>query len=168
MAEPVERRILRRTSPSDEEIVINFGPQHPSTHGVIDFVTQTNGEVIRRSIPDIGYLHRGLERIGETVSYPGYMPFTDRIDYLAAMFANEGYAMAVERLLRVEVPPRAKYLRAIAGELCRISNHWVAVGTMASDIRALAASRSTLPRAGARRSCATSTTWTATSRNGTA
>ena len=136
MAEPVERRILRRTSPSDEEIVINFGPQHPSTHGVIDFVTQTNGEVIRRSIPDIGYLHRGLEKIGETVSYPGYMPFTDRIDYLAAMLANEGYAMAVERLLKVEVPPRAKYLRAIAGELCRISNHWVAVGTMASDIGA--------------------------------
>ena len=136
MAEPVERQVLRRMSPSDEEIVINFGPQHPSTHGVLDFVTQTNGEIIRRSVPDIGYLHRGLEKIGETVSYPGYMPFTDRIDYLAAMFANEGYAMAVERLLKVEVPPRAKYLRAIAGELCRISNHWVAVGSMAADIGA--------------------------------
>ncbi|HJX64507.1 MAG TPA: NADH-quinone oxidoreductase subunit D [Polyangia bacterium] len=136
MAEPVERQVLRRMSPSDEEIVINFGPQHPSTHGVLDFVTQTNGEVIRRSVPDIGYLHRGLEKIGETVSYPGYMPFTDRIDYLAAMLANEGYAMAVERLLKVEVPPRAKYLRAIAGELCRISNHWVAVGSMAADIGA--------------------------------
>ena len=136
MAEPVERQVLRRMSPSDEEIVINFGPQHPSTHGVLDFVTQTNGEIIRRSVPDIGYLHRGLEKIGETVSYPGYMPFTDRIDYLAAMFTNEGYAMAVERLLKVEVPPRAKYLRAIAGELCRISNHWVAVGSMASDIGA--------------------------------
>ena len=136
MAEPVERQVLRRMSPSDEEIVINFGPQHPSTHGVLDFVTQTNGEIIRRSVPDIGYLHRGLEKIGETVSYPGYMPFTDRIDYLAAMFTNEGYAMEVERLLKVEVPPRAKYLRAIAGELCRISNHWVAVGSMASDIGA--------------------------------
>jgi NADH-quinone oxidoreductase subunit D len=123
-------------SPSDDEIVINFGPQHPSTHGVIDFVTQTNGEIIRRSIPDIGYLHRGLEKIGETVGYPGFMPFTDRLDYLAAMLANEGYAMAVERLLKVEIPPRARYLRAIAGELCRISNHWVAVGTMASDIGA--------------------------------
>jgi len=133
---PIERQILRRMSASDEEIVINFGPQHPSTHGVIDFVTQTNGEIIRRSVPDIGYLHRGLEKIGETVSYPGYMPFTDRIDYLAAMFTNEGYAMAVERLLRVDVPPRAKYLRAIASELCRISSHWVAVGSMASDIGA--------------------------------
>ena len=136
MAEPVERQILRRTNPSNEEIVINFGPQHPSTHGVIDFVTQTNGEIIRRSIPDIGYLHRGLEKIGEMVGYPGYMPFTDRIDYLAAMLANEGYAMAVERLLKLELPPRARYLRAIAGELCRISNHWVAVGSMAADIGA--------------------------------
>jgi NADH-quinone oxidoreductase subunit D len=136
VAEQINRHILRRMDASNEEIVLNFGPQHPSTHGVINFVTQTNGEVIRRSVPDIGYLHRGLEKIGETVTYPGYMPFTDRIDYLAAMFANEGYAMAVERLLKVDIPPRAKYLRAIAGELCRISNHWVAVGTMAADIGA--------------------------------
>jgi hypothetical protein len=121
---------------SDEEIVVNFGPQHPSTHGVINFVTQTNGEVIRRSVPDIGYLHRGLEKIGELVPYPGYMPFTDRIDYLAAMFANEGYAVAIERLLGVEAPPRAKYIRAIAGELCRISNHFISIGTMAQDIGA--------------------------------
>jgi NADH-quinone oxidoreductase subunit D len=121
---------------SDEEIVLNFGPQHPSTHGVINFVTQTNGEVIRRSVPDIGYLHRGLEKIGEMVTYPGYMPFTDRIDYLAAMFANEGYAMAVERLLKLDIPARAKYLRVLAGELCRISSHWIAVGSMAADIGA--------------------------------
>ena len=132
----LDRHILRRTDSSDEEIVVNFGPQHPSTHGVINFVTQTNGEVIRRSVPDIGYLHRGLEKIGEMVPYPGYMPFTDRIDYLAAMFANEGYALAIERLLGVEAPPRAKYIRAIAGELCRISNHFISVGTMATDIGA--------------------------------
>jgi NADH-quinone oxidoreductase subunit D len=132
----IERQILRRTETSDEEIVVNFGPQHPSTHGVIDFVTQTNGEVIRRSVPDVGYLHRGLEKIAELVPYPGYMPFTDRIDYLAAMFANEGYALAVERLLGVEAPPRARYIRAIAGELCRISSHFIAVGTMAQDIGA--------------------------------
>ncbi|HEX7500706.1 MAG TPA: NADH-quinone oxidoreductase subunit D [Polyangia bacterium] len=132
----LDRAILRRTDRSDEEIVINFGPQHPSTHGVINFVTQTNGEVIRRSVPDIGYLHRGLEKIGELVSYPGYMPFTDRIDYLAAMFTNEGYAQAVERLLGVEVPLRANYIRAIAGELCRISNHFISVGSMSQDIGA--------------------------------
>jgi NADH-quinone oxidoreductase subunit D len=132
----LERQILRRTETTDEEIVVNFGPQHPSTHGVINFVTQTNGEIIRRSVPEIGYLHRGLEKIGEMVGYPGYMPFTDRIDYLAAMFTNEGYALAVERLLGVEVPPRAKYIRAIAGELCRISSHFIAVGSMATDIGA--------------------------------
>jgi NADH-quinone oxidoreductase subunit D len=132
----LERHVLRRTETTDDEIVVNFGPQHPSTHGVINFVTQTNGEVIRRSVPDIGYLHRGLEKIGELVAYPGYMPFTDRIDYLAAMFANEGYALAVERLLGVEVPPRAKHIRAIAGELCRISNHFISIGTMAQDIGA--------------------------------
>ena len=132
----IERQILRRTESNDEEIVVNFGPQHPSTHGVINFVTQTNGEIIRRSVPEVGYLHRGLEKIGELVTYPGYMPFTDRIDYLAAMFANEGYALAIERLLGVEVPPRSKYIRAIAGELCRISNHFISVGTMATDIGA--------------------------------
>jgi NADH-quinone oxidoreductase subunit D len=136
VAEQVNRQILRRMQASNEEIILNFGPQHPSTHGVINFVTQTNGEVIRRSVPDVGYLHRGLEKLGETVTYPGYMPFTDRIDYLAAMFANEGYAMAVERLLKIDIPPRAKYLRVLAGELCRISSHWVAVGTMATDIGA--------------------------------
>ncbi len=132
----LERHVLRRTATTDEEIVVNFGPQHPSTHGVINFVTQTNGEIIRRSVPDVGYLHRGLEKIAELVPYAGYMPFTDRIDYLAAMFANEGYAMAVERLLGIEVPPRAKYIRAIVGELCRISNHFISVGTMAQDIGA--------------------------------
>lgn len=132
----MERQILHRTPSNDEEIVVNFGPQHPSTHGVINFVTQTNGEVIRRSVPEIGYLHRGLEKIGEMVPFNGYMPFTDRIDYLAAMFANEGYARAIERLLGVTPPPRANYLRAIAGELCRISNHFISIGTMAQDIGA--------------------------------
>lgn len=132
----LEREILRRTETTADEIVVNFGPQHPSTHGVINFVTQTNGEVIRRSVPDIGYLHRGLEKIAELVPYPGYMPFTDRIDYLAAMFTNEGYALAVERLLGVEVPPRARYIRAIAGELCRIASHFIAIGSMATDIGA--------------------------------
>ena len=132
----LDRHILRRTDGNDEEIVVNFGPQHPSTHGVINFVTQTNGEVIRRSVPEIGYLHRGLEKIGELVAYPGYMPFTDRIDYLAAMFANEGYAVAVERLLGIEAPPRAQYIRAISCELCRIASHFISIGTMAQDIGA--------------------------------
>jgi NADH-quinone oxidoreductase subunit D len=133
----MEKLILRRTDQNNEEMILNFGPQHPSTHGVINFIVEADGEVIRKAIPDVGYLHRSLEKIGETVTYPGFMPYTDRIDYVAAMFANEGYALAVEKLLKVEVPPRAQYLRAISCELCRIASHLVSVGTMAMDIGAV-------------------------------
>ncbi len=132
----MEKLILRRMGDSGEEMLLNFGPQHPSTHGVINFLVDTDGEVMRRAVPDVGYLHRSLEKIAEKVTWPGYMPYTDRIDYVAAMFANEGYALAVERLLGVEAPPRAQWLRAISCELCRIASHLVAVGTMATDIGA--------------------------------
>jgi NADH-quinone oxidoreductase subunit D len=132
----MERLILRRMETDGEEMVLNFGPQHPSTHGVINFMVETDGEVIRRAIPDVGYLHRSIEKIGEAVGYPGFMPYTDRVDYVAAMFANEGYAVAVERLLGIEVPPRAQWLRAISCELCRIASHLISVGTMTMDIGA--------------------------------
>src|SRR5919112_4977736 len=94
---------------TDEQMVLNMGPQHPSTHGVINFIVHADGEVMTKAVPEIGYLHRSLEKIGETVTYGGYMPYTDRIDYIAAMFANEGYALAVEKLLGLEAPPRAQY-----------------------------------------------------------
>jgi NADH-quinone oxidoreductase subunit D len=132
----MEKLILRRVDRNYEEMVLNFGPQHPSTHGVINFIVETDGEVMKRAIPDVGYLHRSIEKIGETTGYPGFMPFTDRIDYVAAMFANEGYAIAVEKLLKVEVPPRAQWLRAISCELVRIASHLIAVGTMTMDIGA--------------------------------
>jgi len=132
----MDKLILRRLDQNAEEMILNFGPQHPSTHGVINFMVQTDGEVIRKAVPDVGYLHRGIEKIGEIVGYPGFMPFTDRIDYVAAMTANEGYAIACERLLKLEVPPRAQWLRAISGELTRISSHLVALGTMTMDIGA--------------------------------
>jgi NADH-quinone oxidoreductase subunit D len=133
----MEKLILRRVDRQNEEMVLNFGPQHPSTHGVINFIVETDGEVLKRAIPDVGYLHRSIEKIGETTGYPGFMPYTDRVDYVAAMFANEGYAIAVERLLKVEVPARAQYLRAISCELCRIASHLVSVGTMTMDIGAI-------------------------------
>jgi NADH-quinone oxidoreductase subunit D len=133
----MSKLVLRRIDRNNEEMLVNFGPQHPSTHGVLNFLVETDGEVMKRAIPDIGYLHRSLEKIGEMVGYPGYMPYTDRIDYLAAMFANEGYAIAVERLIKVDPPPRAKYLRAISCELNRIASHLVSVGTMATDIGAV-------------------------------
>ncbi len=117
-------------------MLLNMGPQHPSTHGVINFIVETDGEVIDRAIPDVGYLHRGIEKIGEKVPYPGFMPYTDRVDYVAAMFANEVYACTVEKLIGVEVPRKANYLRVISCELCRIASHFVGTGTYAMDIGA--------------------------------
>src|SRR3990172_7357350 len=133
---PMERLILRHAGKPEDTMLINFGPQHPSTHGVLNFLVETDGEVMKRAIPEIGYLHRAIEKIGEMVGYGQFMPYTDRIDYVAAMFANEGYALAVEKLLNVQAPPRAQWLRAVSGELCRIASHLVAVGAMASDIGA--------------------------------
>ena len=122
---------------NDDEMEINMGPQHPSTHGVLRFRTLTDGEIIRRAIPEIGYLHRSIEKIGEMVDYNGFMPYTDRVDYVAAMTANHGYARSVEALLNLEVPKRAHYLRMIADELCRIASHLIAVGTNPMDIGAV-------------------------------
>ncbi len=122
---------------ADHEMILNMGPQHPSTHGVINFVVQADGEVMRKAVPQVGYLHRAIEKIGEIVTYPGFMPYTDRIDYLAAMFANEGYALAVEKLMGLQIPPRAQYLRAISCELNRVASHLVSLGTMAMDIGAV-------------------------------
>ncbi len=130
--------ITRKFGPdADQEMILNMGPQHPSTHGVINFIVHADGELMKKAVPEVGYLHRSLEKIGETVTYPGFMPYTDRIDYIAAMFANEGYAMAVEKLLGIQVPKRAQYLRAISCELNRIASHLISIGTMAMDIGAV-------------------------------
>ena len=92
------------TNEMDEEMTLNMGPQHPSTHGVLRFIIQSDGEIIRKAMPDVGYLHRRIEKIGERCTYPGYMPYTDRVDYVAAMFANECWATACEKLIGIEVP----------------------------------------------------------------
>src|SRR5947209_1748646 len=130
------KEVLRRIEITGD-MLLNMGPQHPSTHGVINFLVQTDGEVMKRAIPEVGYLHRSLEKIGERCTYNGYMPYTDRVDYIAAMFANQGWAMAVERLLGMQVPRRAEFCRVIACELNRISSHLISVGTMAMDIGAV-------------------------------
>jgi NADH-quinone oxidoreductase subunit D len=124
------------TNEMDEEMTLNMGPHHPSTHGVLRFIIQSDGEIIRRATPDVGYLHRSIEKIGERCTYPGYMPYTDRVDYIAAMFANEVWATACEKLMGIEVPKRAQYLRVISCELNRIASHMIAVGAMAMDIGA--------------------------------
>ncbi|MBI5779810.1 MAG: NADH-quinone oxidoreductase subunit D [Planctomycetes bacterium] len=113
-----------------EEMLINMGPQHPSTHGVLNKVLKTDGEIISEVFPQIGYLHRGLEKIAEKLNYHQFMPYTDRIDYLAAMNCNLAYAMAIEKLAAIEVPKRAEYIRVIMAELNRIATHLVFMGTM--------------------------------------
>jgi len=119
-----------------QEMLINMGPQHPSTHGVLRVILRTDGEVVVNARPDVGYLHRGLEKIGERVTYAQFMPFTDRLDYLAAMNCNCAWAWAVENLAGIEVPERAEYIRVIVCELNRISSHLIAFGSFTADMGA--------------------------------
>jgi NADH-quinone oxidoreductase subunit D len=119
-----------------ESTVVNMGPQHPSTHGVIDLRLQLMGEVIEAVDPNVGFLHRSIEKISELTQFTGFIPYTDRVDYLSAMFGNQAWCMAVEKLLGIQVPRRAEYLRVIACELNRIINHLIACGTMAMDLGA--------------------------------
>lgn len=119
-----------------ESTVVNMGPQHPSTHGVINLRLQLKGEVIQAVDPHVGFLHRSIEKISELTQYTGFIPYTDRVDYLAAMFGNQAWCMAIEKLLGLQVPRRAEYLRVIACELNRIISHLIACGTMAMDLGA--------------------------------
>ena len=119
-----------------EDMTLSMGPQHPSTHGVLRFVVRADGEVMKEAIPDIGYLHRSIEKIAEKVGWHGFIPYTDRVDYVAAMFCNHGWSMACEALAGIAVPKRGEYCRVIADELCRLHSHLLSVGTMAMDIGA--------------------------------
>jgi NADH-quinone oxidoreductase subunit D len=119
-----------------EEMILNMGPQHPSTHGVLRLELQTDGEVVQKITPHIGYLHRCFEKHAENVDYPGVIPYTDRMDYIASMNNSLGYALAVEKLMGIEVNDRVKTLRVIVAELNRIASHLLSVGTYAMDIGA--------------------------------
>ena len=119
-----------------DEMTLNMGPHHPSTHGVLRFVLKTDGEILKTAIPDVGFLHRSIEKIAEGLPYPQFFPYTDRVDYLAAMNANHSYAVAVEKLLGIEVPERAEYIRVLVAEMNRIASHMVGVGALASDLGA--------------------------------
>jgi NADH-quinone oxidoreductase subunit D len=123
--------------PSDQTMIINMGPQHPSTHGVLRLVIEVDGETIVGMAPDIGYLHTGIEKTCEAKFYQQVVPMTDRIDYLCPMTNNLAYALAVEKLLGLEIPERAVYLRVLFNELTRIQSHLVWLGTHAMDIGAL-------------------------------
>jgi NADH-quinone oxidoreductase subunit D len=117
-----------------EEMVLNMGPQHPSTHGVLRLELETDGEIVRSVIPHIGYLHRCFEKHAENVDYPGVIPYTDRMDYVASMNNSLGYALAVEKLMKLEVNARVRTLRVIMAELNRIASHLLSIGTYAMDI----------------------------------
>jgi NADH-quinone oxidoreductase subunit D len=122
-----------------EKMVLNMGPSHPATHGVLRIVLELDGEIITKAAPDIGYLHRGDEKIAENMTYTQFIPYTDRLDYLAPLANNVAYALAVEKLLGIEkdLPPRCQYIRVICCELARISSHLLGLGAFAMDVGAL-------------------------------
>jgi len=120
-----------------KEIELNMGPQHPSTHGVLRLKLSVDNEVVMRLDPEIGYLHRGMEKLFEDHTYPQITPLTDRLDYLAAISNNFGYVLAVEKLMGLEIPKRAQYIRVILAELQRIASHLAWAGFMANDIGAV-------------------------------
>ncbi|HLF17423.1 MAG TPA: NADH-quinone oxidoreductase subunit D [Candidatus Omnitrophota bacterium] len=121
-----------------EELIVNMGPQHPSTHGVLYLELRLNGEIVVDCRPHIGYLHRSCEKIAENRTYIQFIPFTDRLDYLASMNNNLGYVLAVEKLLNLQVNDRVSYVRTIIAELNRIASHLVSLGTFAQDLGAYA------------------------------
>jgi NADH-quinone oxidoreductase subunit D len=121
----------------DRTMILNMGPQHPSTHGVLRVILEIDGETVVRIMPDIGFLHTGIEKTCEAKFYQQVVPLTDRIDYLCPLTNNLCYALAVEKLLGMEIPPKAQWLRVLLNELTRINSHLVWLGTHAMDIGAL-------------------------------
>jgi NADH-quinone oxidoreductase subunit D len=121
----------------ENQLVLNMGPQHPATHGVLRLLISLDGETVVNAVPDVGYLHRGYEKLAENMTYHEFIPHTDRLDYLSPLANNVCYAMAVEKLLKIEAPPRAQYIRTICCELARLASHLVWMGSMAMDVGAL-------------------------------
>jgi NADH-quinone oxidoreductase subunit D len=123
--------------PLGTQMVLNLGPQHPATHGVLRCALQLDGEFIQKCVLDVGYLHRGVEKIAENKTYQEFMPYTDRMDYLSPYSNNVAFCLAVEKLAGIEVPLRAQWLRTIACELARVSAHLLWLGTMVMDSGAI-------------------------------
>ncbi len=124
------------TAMHTDEMTLNMGPQHPSTHGVLRVVLKTDGEIVKSAVPYIGYLHRCFEKHAENVSWQQVIPYTDRMDYIASMNNNLGYVIGIERMMGLEVNQRAEHLRVIVSELNRIASHLIALGTYGLDIGA--------------------------------
>jgi NADH-quinone oxidoreductase subunit D len=141
LAKFVETTTLLKARPEegskDRTMVLNMGPQHPSTHGVLRLVIEIDGETVLNVVPDIGYLHTGIEKTCEAKFYQQVVPMTDRIDYLCPMTNNLTYCLAIEKLLQLEIPERAQWIRVLLNELTRLNSHLVWLGTHAMDIGAL-------------------------------
>ncbi len=127
------------TNLEGDKMVLNMGPSHPATHGVLRIVLELDGDIITRAEPEVGYLHRGDEKIAENMTYNQFVPYTDRLDYLAPLANNVAYALAVEKLEGIDkdLPPRCQYIRVICCELARISSHLLGLGAFAMDVGAL-------------------------------
>src|SRR6202020_1618866 len=134
---PLDLETPDKTFLDANELVINMGPQHPATHGSVRVIFRLDGEKVMGLECVIGYLHRGVEKIAEARTYTMFNPYVDRMDYVAAVSNGLGYCQAVEKLLNVEAPPRAKYIRVILTELNRIASHQLWLGTHALDIGAM-------------------------------
>jgi NADH-quinone oxidoreductase subunit D len=142
---PVEPQMPMKPAPDDggdihgDKMVLNMGPSHPATHGVLRLVLELDGEIITKADADVGYLHRGDEKIAENMTYQQFIPYTDRLDYLAPLANNVAYALAVEKLLGIDkqLPPRCQFIRVICCELARISAHLLGLGAFAMDVGAL-------------------------------
>jgi NADH-quinone oxidoreductase subunit D len=132
-----EVQLAERTDDIGEKMILNMGPSHPATHGVLRLVLELDGETITKATPDVGYLHRGDEKIAENMQYNQFVPYTDRLDYLAPLANNVAYALAVEKLMGWELPPRGKAIRVLCCELARIQAHLLGIGAMALDLGAM-------------------------------
>ncbi len=121
----------------DSDMVLNMGPQHPATHGVLRLLLRLDGEIVISAVPELGYLHRGYEKLAENMSFHEFIPHTDRLDYLSTLANNVAYVLAVEKLAGIEVPRRAQFIRVICAELARLTSHLVAFGTMTMDVGAV-------------------------------
>lgn len=136
-----EEVVLNEDGTRTETMMLNMGPQHPATHGVLRIVLHLDGEMVVKAVPHIGYLHRGIEKLCEHITYQQCLPYTDRMDYIASICNNIGYILAVEKLLGIEdeIPERAKVTEVILFELGRIESHLVGIGTNALDLGAMSA-----------------------------
>jgi len=123
--------------PLENDMVLNMGPQHPATHGVLRVLLRLDGETIVKCVPEVGYLHRGYEKLAENTTYHEFIPHTDRMDYLSPLANNVAIALAIDNALGIETPPRAQWIRTFVAELARISSHLMAMGSTAMDVGAL-------------------------------